>query len=235
MEKMISIKNLNKIYKTGSVEVHALKDVNLEINHGEFIAIMGHSGSGKSTLMNIIGCLDRPTSGKYLLDGIEIDKQGADDLSLIRNKKIGFVFQAFNLIPRTSVLRNVELPMIYAKVKGDQRRKKALELLEKVGLEDRTSHMPNELSGGQKQRVAIARALANNPPIILADEPTGNLDTNSSVEIMNIFRQLNKEGNSIIVVTHEPEIAKFTDRIIVFKDGCIIEDRMKEGVENNLA
>ena len=235
MDKMISIKNLNKIYKTGSVEVHALKNINLDINYGEFIAIMGHSGSGKSTLMNILGCLDRPTSGKYLLDGIEIDKQSADELSLIRNKKIGFVFQAFNLIPRTNILRNVELPMIYAKVKSGQRREKALELLEKVGLGDRITHLPNELSGGQKQRVAIARALANNPPIILADEPTGNLDTKSSEEIMNIFRTLNKEGNSIILVTHEPEIADNADRVIVFKDGSIIEDRRKEGVENNLA
>lgn len=235
MDKMISIKNLNKIYKTGAVEVHALKDVNLDINYGEFIAIMGHSGSGKSTLMNILGCLDRPTSGKYLLDGIEIDKQSADELSLIRNKKIGFVFQAFNLIPRTNILRNVELPMIYAKIKSGRRREKALELLEKVGLGDRIAHLPNELSGGQKQRVAIARALANNPPIILADEPTGNLDTKSSEEIMNIFKTLNKEGNSIILVTHEPDIADNADRVIVFKDGSIIEDRRKEGVENNLA
>lgn len=235
MEKMINIEDLNKIYKTGSIEVQALKNVNIEINHGEFIAIMGHSGSGKSTLMNIIGCLDRPTTGKYFLDGIEIDKQGSDELSLIRNKKIGFVFQAFNLIPRTNVLKNVELPMIYAKVKSKQRREKALELLEKVGLQDRTTHLPNELSGGQKQRVAIARALANNPPIILADEPTGNLDTNSSEEIMSIFRELNKDGNSIIVVTHEPEVAKYADRIIVFKDGAIINDRRKEGVENYLA
>ena len=235
MEKMINIENLNKIYKTGSIEVQALKNVNIEINHGEFIAIMGHSGSGKSTLMNIIGCLDRPTTGKYFLDGIEIDKQGSDELSLIRNKKIGFVFQAFNLLPRTNVLKNVELPMIYAKVKSKQRREKALELLEKVGLQDRTTHLPNELSGGQKQRVAIARALANNPPIILADEPTGNLDTNSSEEIMSIFRELNKDGNSIIVVTHEPEVAKYADRIIVFKDGAIINDRRKEGVENYLA
>lgn len=235
MEKMIRIENLNKIYKTGSVEVHALKDVNIEVNHGEFIAIMGHSGSGKSTLMNIIGCLDRPSSGKYFLDGIEIDKQSPDELSLIRNKKIGFVFQAFNLIPRTNVLINVELPMIYAKVKSKQRSERALELLEKVGLKDRINHMPNELSGGQMQRAAIARALANNPPIILADEPTGNLDTNSSEEIMKIFKDLNREGTSIIVVTHEPEVAKYADRIIVFKDGCIIEDRWKEGGRNYLA
>ena len=235
MEKMISIKNLSKVYKTGSVEVHALKDVSIEIDYGEFVAIMGHSGSGKSTLMNIIGCLDRPTSGKYFLEGIEIDKQSADELSLIRNKKIGFVFQAFNLIPRTNVLKNVELPMIYAKVKSKERRERAMELLEKVGLIDRINHLPNELSGGQKQRVAIARALANNPPIILADEPTGNLDTKSAEEIMNIFLELNREGSSIILVTHEPEIAKYADRIIMFKDGCIIEDRRKEGVENNLA
>lgn len=235
MEKMIRIENLNKIYKNGSVEVHALNDVNMEVSRGEFLAVMGHSGSGKSTLMNIIGCLDRPSSGKYFLDGIEIDKQSPDELSLIRNKKIGFVFQAFNLIPRTNVISNVELPMIYAKVKSKQRSERALELLEKVGLKDRINHMPNELSGGQMQRAAIARALANNPPIILADEPTGNLDTNSSEEIMKIFKDLNREGTSIIVVTHEPEVAKYADRIIVFKDGCIIEDRWKEGGRNYLA
>lgn len=229
MSIMISIKNLNKVYKTGTVEVHALRDVNLEINHGEFIAIMGHSGSGKSTLMNILGCLDRPTDGEYLLDGINIKNQSQDELSLIRNKKIGFVFQAFNLIPRTNVLRNVELPMIYAKMKILQRRQRAIELLNKVGLGERINHLPNELSGGQKQRVAIARALANNPPIILADEPTGNLDTQSSEEIMDIFKSLNREGNSIILVTHEPDIAQYADRVIVFRDGQIVEDRKKEG------
>ncbi len=230
MSSVITIKELNKTYKNGSVEVHALKDVNLEIQHGEFIAVMGQSGSGKSTLMNILGCLDRPTSGEYLLEGINIKDQSQDELSLIRNKKIGFVFQAFNLIPRTDVLRNVELPMIYAKQKTSYRRARAIELLEKVGLGDRTHHLPNELSGGQKQRVAIARALANNPPIILADEPTGNLDTQSSDEIMEIFRDLNKEGSSIILVTHEPEIAEYADRVIVFRDGRLIEDRRKEGV-----
>ncbi len=230
MSSVITIKDLNKTYKNGSVEVHALKDVNLEIQHGEFIAVMGQSGSGKSTLMNILGCLDRPTSGEYLLEGINIKDQSQDELSLIRNKKIGFVFQAFNLIPRTDVLRNVELPMIYAKQKTSYRRARAIELLEKVGLGDRTHHLPNELSGGQKQRVAIARALANNPPIILADEPTGNLDTQSSDEIMEIFRDLNKEGSSIILVTHEPEIAEYADRVIVFRDGRLIEDRRKEGV-----
>ncbi len=229
MSNMISIKNLNKIYKNGTVEVHALKNVNLEIKHGEFIAIMGHSGSGKSTLMNILGCLDRPTSGEYLLEGTDIKKLSQDELSLIRNKKIGFVFQAFNLIPRTNILRNVELPMVYAKIKTSQRRQRAIELLEKVGLSDRINHLPNELSGGQKQRVAIARSLANNPPIILADEPTGNLDTQSTEEIMEIFRNLNNEGNSIILVTHEPDLAEYANRIIIFRDGSIIEDRQKEG------
>lgn len=229
MSNMISIKNLNKIYKTGAVEVHALKNINLEIKHGEFVAIMGHSGSGKSTLMNILGCLDRPTSGEYLLEGTDISKLSQDELSLIRNKKIGFVFQAFNLIPRTNVLRNVELPMVYAKIKTSKRRQRAIELLEKVGLSERINHLPNELSGGQKQRVAIARSLANNPPIILADEPTGNLDTQSSEEIMEIFRSLNKEGNSIILVTHEPDLAEYADRVIVFRDGSIVEDRQKEG------
>jgi putative ABC transport system ATP-binding protein len=230
MSNLISIKNLNKIYKTGKVEVHALKNINLEIEHGEFIAIMGQSGSGKSTLMNILGCLDRPTSGEYFLEGIDIRKRSQDELSFIRNKKIGFVFQAFNLIPRTNILKNVELPMIYAKVKSSQRTRRALELLERVGLGARMDHLPSELSGGQKQRVAIARALANNPPIILADEPTGNLDTHSSEEIMEIFTELNREGNSVILVTHEPDIAKYADRVIVFSDGLLIEDRRKEGV-----
>lgn len=232
MEKLISIVNLNKVYKTGSVEVNALKNVNLEIEKGEFIAIMGHSGSGKSTLMNILGCLDRPTTGKYYLDGLEIEKQNTDELSLIRNKKIGFVFQAFNLIPRTNVLRNVELPMIYAKIKSSARHERAIELLEKVGLGDRINHLPNELSGGQKQRAAIARALANNPPIILADEPTGNLDTQSSEEIINIFKELNNEGNTIILVTHEADIAEHAKRVIMFKDGEIIKDSRKEGEYN---
>lgn len=228
MSNLITIKDLNKTYKTGTVEVKALINVNLTIEHGEFIAIMGQSGSGKSTIMNIIGCLDKPTDGEYLLDGIDISNQNQDELSLIRNKKIGFIFQAFNLIPRTNVLKNVELPMIYAKIKPAQRKKRAIELLEKVGLGDRIKHLPNELSGGQKQRVAIARALANNPPIILADEPTGNLDTQSSNEIMEIFKNLHNEGASIIVVTHEPDIAEYADRVVVFRDGIIIEDRKIE-------
>ena len=197
MTDLIRIEDLVKVYDTGTVQVEALKHIHLTIATGEFVAIMGQSGSGKSTLMNILGCLDRPTSGKYYLDGIDIADRTPDELSLIRNKKIGFVFQSFNLIPRTSALRNVELPMTYAKVPRSQRRKRAEELLARVGLAERGEHMPNELSGGQKQRVAIARALANQPPLILADEPTGNLDTASSIEIMELFTQLHDEGATV--------------------------------------
>ena len=224
MTELIKIENLVKIYSTGSVQVKALKEINLTIDNGEFVAIMGQSGSGNSTLMNILGCLDRPTEGKYYLDGIDIAERTPDELSTIRNKKIGFVFQSFNLIPRTSAIRNVELPMTYAKVPPKQRRERAAALLERVGLQERMEHMPNELSGGQKQRVAIARALANQPPLILADEPTGNLDTASSVEIMELFTQLHAEGATVVVVTHEEDIAAFTKRIIKFRDGKIISD-----------
>ncbi len=224
-EEIIKIENLTKVYENGEISVRALHNVSLTIKQGEFIAIMGASGSGKSTLMNIIGCLDRPTEGNYYLEGIDINEKTDDELSAVRNKKIGFVFQSFNLIPRTSALHNVELPMIYGKVKAAEREAIAQKLLEQVGLSDRAGHMPNELSGGQKQRVAIARALANRPQIILADEPTGNLDSHSSVEIMDIFSRLNREeGNTVIIVTHEREVAEFTDRIITFKDGCIIKD-----------
>ena len=221
---VIKVENLTKVYRNGEVEVHALRGINLEICQGDFVAIMGTSGSGKSTLMNILGCLDRPSSGNYYLEGIDIKDKTDDELSEIRNLNIGFVFQSFNLISRTSALKNVELPMIYAKVKPSLREERAMELLGKVGLADRYAHMPNELSGGQKQRVAIARALANRPSIIFADEPTGALDSKSSVEIMDIFTQLNREGNTVIVVTHEPEIAAFTNRIITFRDGQVVED-----------
>lgn len=224
MNDIIVLENLKKIYDTGAVSVEALKGISLTIKQGEYVAIMGQSGSGKSTLMNILGCLDRPSSGKYILDGIEVGKQSNDELSLIRNIKIGFVFQSFNLIPRTSAIKNVELPMIYAKKGKRYRHERAVELLKKVGLGERLQHLPNEMSGGQRQRVAIARALANNPPIILADEPTGNLDTASSVEIMELFTELNKEGATVVVVTHEDDIAQFTNRIIKFKDGNLILD-----------
>ncbi|KPU26908.1 macrolide ABC transporter ATP-binding protein [Caloranaerobacter sp. TR13] len=222
---MIKLEGLTKIYKMGDISVTALKDVNLSIEKEEFVAIMGPSGSGKSTLMNIIGCLDKPTKGKYALDGVSIQGLNDDELAAIRNKKIGFVFQAFNLLPRTTALRNVELPMMYAGVPAKERRKRAIELLEKVGLGDRIDHKPNELSGGQRQRVAIARALVNNPAIILADEPTGNLDTKSGEEIMDIFKNLNEEGVTIIIVTHEADIAQKAKRVVTFRDGVVIEDR----------
>ena len=225
MKEIIKIENLNKTYDTGAIQVHALRGINLTIHEGEYVAIMGQSGSGKSTLMNILGCMDRQFSGTYELDGISIAQQSENQLSAIRNQKIGFVFQAFQLIPRTSALKNVEIPMIYAGMKADARKVKAAALLEKVGLGQRIHHMPNELSGGQKQRVAIARALANDPAIILADEPTGNLDTKASYENMEFFTNLNKEGATVIVVTHEEEIAAYTDRIIRFQDGQIVSDK----------
>ena len=228
MAELIRITDLNKIYDSGAVQVHALKNINLTIERGEFVAIMGHSGSGKSTLMNILGCLDRPSSGTYLLDGIDISQQSNDALSDVRNQKIGFVFQAFNLIPRTSTLKNVELPMIYGRVPGKARVERAKMLLEKVGLGQRLEHMPNELSGGQKQRVAIARALANEPPILLADEPTGNLDSASTIEIMELFTQLNREGVTVIIVTHEDDVAAFTERVLWFEDGQLVDDRKVE-------
>ncbi|SHJ77595.1 ABC transporter ATP-binding protein [Tepidibacter formicigenes] len=228
---MIEVKNLQKVYQNGDIKVPALKDISLKIEEGEFVAIMGSSGSGKSTFMNILGCLDRLTSGEYLLDGIPIQERNEEELSQIRNLKIGFVFQSFNLIPRTTALKNVELPLLYARKTQSDRREKAMELLEKVGLKDRIYHMPNEMSGGQRQRVAIARALANEPPLILADEPTGNLDSKSGEEVMEIFKKLNDEGVTIIIVTHEPDIAQHCKRIVTFKDGNLISDEL---VKNRL-
>lgn len=223
---MIQIEDLRKVYDTGKIQVEALKCVNFEIAEKEYVAVMGASGSGKSTLMNILGCLDRLTDGKYVLGGQDVSTMDDNALANVRNKKIGFVFQAFNLLPRLTALENVMLPMMYAGVSSADRAKAAKEALRKVGLEDRMHHKPNELSGGQKQRVAIARALVNNPDIILADEPTGNLDTKSSEEIMGIFEGLNNEGATIIMVTHEQDIAMHTKRSIVFRDGQIISDRI---------
>ena len=223
---LIKLENLVKIYDTGAIKVLGLKKINLTIERGEFVAIMGHSGSGKSTLMNILGCLDRPTLGHYYLDGIDVADMTPDQLSDIRNRKIGFVFQSFNLISRTSALKNVELPMTYARVPKAKRAVRAQLLLERVGLGARKEHMPNELSGGQRQRVAIARALANEPPLILADEPTGNLDTASSVEIMELFTKLHQEGATVVLVTHEEDIAAFAHRIIRFSDGQIQSDKL---------
>lgn len=223
---IIKIENLKKVYDTGTVQVEALKGINLEIEKNEYVAIMGASGSGKSTLMNILGCLDRLTEGKYYLDGEDVSMLDNNKLAEIRNKKIGFVFQAFNLLPKLTALENVELPMVYAGLPSSERLKRAKTALMRVGLEERMHHKPNELSGGQKQRVAIARALVNNPAIILADEPTGNLDTKSSEEIMEIFEYLNNEGVTIVMVTHEPDIAAHTKRAVVFRDGNIISDNI---------
>ncbi len=222
---MIHIRDLWKVYDTGAVQVAALKGVSLDIAEGEYVAIMGPSGSGKSTLMNILGCLDRPTKGTYVLDREPVSAMNDGELASIRNRKIGFVFQSFNLLPRITALRNVELPMIYGRVPQKERQVRALEVMERVGLGDRLHHKSNELSGGQRQRVAVARALVNNPAIILADEPTGNLDTVTSQEIMGLFGRLNAEGSTIILVTHEADIAAHARRVVVFRDGLIIEDR----------
>ena len=222
---LISLDHIHKIYTMGDMEIHALHGVSLEIKRGEFVAIMGASGSGKSTTMNILGCLDKPTRGHYFLEDQDVSTLSKDELADIRNRKIGFVFQGFNLLARTSALENVELPMLYLGVKTDERLPRAREALELVGLGDRLDNMPNQLSGGQQQRVAIARSLVNQPTIILADEPTGNLDSRTSVEVMGVFQYLNREhGITIAVVTHEPDIAQYTKRIVVFKDGRIKRD-----------
>ena len=219
---IITVNNVNKTYHNGSMELQVLKNISFTVKEGEFLAIMGSSGSGKSTMMNILGCLDHEYNGEYILDGIDISKSSEDELSEIRNKKIGFIFQSFNLLPRLTALENVELPLVYSSVPKADRHQKALELLEMVGLKDRVHHKPNELSGGQRQRVAIARALVNNPSIILADEPTGNLDSKSEEEIIEILQKLNKMGKTIVIVTHEPNIGEIAQRKVVFKDGEII-------------
>ena len=222
--QVIRIENLTRFYQMGETEVRALAGVSLQVQHNEYIAIMGPSGSGKSTLMNMIGCLDTPSSGEYILNGNRVSQMDDSDLAEVRNREIGFVFQTFNLLPRTSCLANVELPLIYAGVKASDRKARALEVLDKVGLGDRVDHKPNELSGGQRQRVAIARALVNTPSILLADEPTGNLDTKTGDEIMLLFEELYRAGNTIILVTHENEIAEYARRIVRLRDGLVEKD-----------
>jgi putative ABC transport system ATP-binding protein len=226
MKPVIKLEDVHKTYQTGEVEVKAVRGMTLEIQTGEFVALMGASGSGKSTMMNIIGCLDRPTSGKYFLDDVDVSQLDRDELADLRNQKIGFVFQGFNLLSRTSALENVELPMLYTRhrVNGDNMRERALQALETVGLANRADHTPNQLSGGQQQRVAIARALANQPALLLADEPTGNLDTQTSVEIMGVFQKLNNQGITIVMVTHELDIAHYTRRMVVMRDGKVVGD-----------
>lgn len=223
---MISLKGITKVYRMGSVEVRALKGIDLEVEEGEFIAIMGASGSGKSTLMNLIGCLDTPTSGRYLLDGVDVSCLKDDQLAAIRNRKIGFVFQSYNLIPRSTALHNVEMPLIYA---GDnpRRRERSLRALAMVGLADRANHQPSELSGGQQQRVAFARALVTEPAILLADEPTGNLDSESSLDIMRLVAELHEQGRTVVLITHEPDIAAFAKRVVRLRDGLILSDERR--------
>jgi putative ABC transport system ATP-binding protein len=232
-KKIISVNNLSKIYDMGVVKVHALRGIDMDINEGEFTAIMGHSGSGKSTLLNIFGCLDVPTEGKYYLDGSDVSHLDKNQLARMRNRKIGFVFQTYNLLPRTSALENVELPLLYnPEIRRKERKERAMNTLELVGLTDWSEHFPNQLSGGQQQRVAIARALVNDPVIMLADEPTGNLDTRTSFEVMEIFQELNLKGITIALVTHETDISKFATRNIVFRDGRISKETIIKDIKN---
>ncbi len=224
-KKIIEVRNLRKNYHVGEVTVHALRGINLDIEEGEFVSIVGASGSGKSTMLNVLGCLDKPTEGEYKLDGVSVAELTKNELALLRNRKLGFVFQLYNLLPRTTALENVELPLLYnPKIKSRERREMAEHVLESMGLTDRMHHMPNQLSGGQQQRVAIARALVNDPVVILADEATGNLDTRTSYEIMTLFQELNEKGKTIVFVTHEPDIAKLTKRNVFFRDGIIVKD-----------
>ncbi|HAN20027.1 MAG: ABC transporter ATP-binding protein [Bacteroidetes bacterium GWC2_33_15] len=235
-KNIISLRSIDKDYFVGDITVRALKSINMEINEGEFTSVMGASGSGKSTLLNILGCLDKSTKGEYYLDNLLINSLTKNQLAYIRNQKIGFVFQSYNLLPKTTALENVELPLLYNKlVDSRERRERALKALDAVGLSDRKFHMPNQLSGGQQQRVAIARSLVNNPVLILADEPTGNLDTRTSYEIMALFQDLNTQGKTIVIVTHENDIAQFTSRNVVYRDGKIIQDEMVKNKKDALA
>jgi len=230
---IIQLKDISRVYKIGAETIHAIRSVSLEINKNEYVALMGPSGSGKSTLMNILGCLDTPSGGQYILNGTSVGNMSDNELAMIRNKEIGFIFQTFNLLPRSTALDNVALPLVYAGLNKTKRTERAMKVLTDVGLHDRVKHKPNELSGGQRQRVAVARALVNSPSIILADEPTGNLDSKTSIEIMALFEEIHQLGNTIIVVTHEEDIAKYAHRIIRLKDGLVESDEINKDIKKS--
>jgi len=230
MEKIIELKGIKRFFNLGDETIYAIKEITLDISRNEYVALMGPSGSGKSTLMNILGCLDTPSAGQYFLEGNDVSKVSDNELAAVRNKQIGFIFQTFNLIPRLTTIENVALPLIYAGWSKKQRDERAIEVLQQVGLGDRMKHKPNELSGGQRQRVAVARALVNNPSLILADEPTGNLDTKTSYEIMALFQEIHEKGNTIVVVTHEEDIALYTHRIVRMRDGLVESDKPNENI-----